>query len=356
MDNDVEANVGNSGVGEPKKASWLSKFAAGAAAGAALFGGAAIVQSATQAHAEDSGAKVTIVKKTDQNNSASEQNHNTNPESVSNSPSFFEKVFGGLSPEQKEQAMRKVEKYKNLISSGADMAEVYSQMAKYDSVIQQTAQKYGISPHWLRGMVAVESKGDPDAYNDISGAAGIVQFMEATGIDFGLVDKKNGIDNRYDPYKSIDAAGKYLSIIKNMAGGNEALAGAAYHAGEGNLFRMLGIYFENAYGITEIDGVRIGDYSNAIVENDAGKRQKIVDSAKKLIQEKKVNIEQMFENSAVKEFTAGLKDNSEAYVYELIAGDQIWSEQEAKVADLGGGLRLAVSDKPISQNTIARRE
>lgn len=84
----------------------------------------------------------------------------------------------------------------------------------YASLITLTEQKNGIPTDLLARQLYQESRfldqyifGPPNS----SGAQGIAQFLEATGLQYGLA-------NRSDPADSIRAAGEYMRDLYRMTG------------------------------------------------------------------------------------------------------------------------------------------
>ncbi|MEM7196463.1 MAG: LysM peptidoglycan-binding domain-containing protein [Pseudomonadota bacterium] len=86
-------------------------------------------------------------------------------------------------------------------------------------------------------LPAIESAFRPDATSR-SKAAGIWQFISATGRRFGL-RQDWWMDGRRDLIRSTDAALQYLTYLRDEFNGDWELAFAAYNAGEGNIRRAI---------------------------------------------------------------------------------------------------------------------
>jgi len=92
-------------------------------------------------------------------------------------------------------------------------------------------------PAELALLPVIESAFDPFAYSH-SRAAGLWQFIPATGARFGL--KQNWwYDGRRDVVESTRAALEYLEYLHGMFDGDWLLAVAAYNAGEGTVGRAM---------------------------------------------------------------------------------------------------------------------
>ena len=99
---------------------------------------------------------------------------------------------------------------------------------KYQQLVVDKANQYGIDPDLALRVVKQESGFNPNAVSK-AGAGGLMQLMPGTAKDLGLSEQ-----DRFDPEKNIDAGMRYLSKqIKDF--GDVGLGLAAYNAGPGNV-------------------------------------------------------------------------------------------------------------------------
>ncbi len=103
----------------------------------------------------------------------------------------------------------------------------------YAAQIQGAAQRYGVDPALLAGLIRAESGFNPNARSS-TGALGLGQLMPATAR--GL-----GVTNPLDPAQSIAGAARYLSDQLRTFGGDVTKAVAAYNAGPGAVQRYNGV-------------------------------------------------------------------------------------------------------------------
>jgi membrane-bound lytic murein transglycosylase D len=105
----------------------------------------------------------------------------------------------------------------------------------YFPIFEKTFKELGV-PDELKYLAIVESGLNPRAISRV-GAAGLWQFMPATGREFGLyIDQY--IDERFDPYLSTVAAAKYLKQLNRIFDDWE-FGISSYNCGPGNVRRSI---------------------------------------------------------------------------------------------------------------------
>lgn len=105
----------------------------------------------------------------------------------------------------------------------------------YFPIFENSLQKYGL-PSELKYLACIESALRQNAYSSAR-AAGLWQFIPGSGILQGL-EVNSVIDERYDLYKSTDAACRFLKQLYQMFG-DWHLAIAAYNCGPGNINKAI---------------------------------------------------------------------------------------------------------------------
>jgi soluble lytic murein transglycosylase-like protein len=103
----------------------------------------------------------------------------------------------------------------------------------YGAEITAAAQRNGLDPALLAGLIKQESGFNPNAGSP-AGAQGLCQLMPGTAR--GL-----GVTNLHDPAQSIEGGAKYLAQQLKTFNGDVARALAAYNAGPGAVQRYGGV-------------------------------------------------------------------------------------------------------------------
>lgn len=98
-------------------------------------------------------------------------------------------------------------------------------------------EKDGLPEALLFGIMAKESNGRVHASSRV-GAAGLMQFMPATGRRFGLGPDGTGFDTRFDPRSAASASADYMNERMRGLNKNIEYALAAYNGGEGRAARI----------------------------------------------------------------------------------------------------------------------
>lgn len=117
----------------------------------------------------------------------------------------------------------------------AKMGNILGLCQYYMPVFEETFNKYGM-PDELKYMAIIESALNPVAESR-AGAKGMWQFMFRTARNYGL-EINSFVDERLDPFKSADAAARYLDDSYRIFG-DWNLAISSYNCGPGNVNKAI---------------------------------------------------------------------------------------------------------------------
>jgi soluble lytic murein transglycosylase-like protein len=99
--------------------------------------------------------------------------------------------------------------------------------------VERIARQNQVSPQLIHSVIRVESNYDPYAVS-AKGALGLMQLIPSTARRFGVADV-------FDPADNIQGGARYLKYLLELYKGDNALALAAYNAGEGAVSRYRGV-------------------------------------------------------------------------------------------------------------------
>ena len=110
-----------------------------------------------------------------------------------------------------------------LYSSNVEAKDISELKKKYNGLIKNVADKYGVDAQLIHSIILTESN-----YNEFAisskGAVGLMQLMPETARDLG-------VKNLYSPTENIDGGVRYLKHLMNHYNRDMDLYLAAYNAG-----------------------------------------------------------------------------------------------------------------------------
>ena len=113
--------------------------------------------------------------------------------------------------------------YKVYMRSLPSRPKTFANIASYDDVITEAANRHGLSSPLLKALIHVESYFDPKAVSS-KGAMGLMQIMPENLRALNISDP-------FDPWQNIMGGAAYLKSMLERFSGQLPLALAAYNAG-----------------------------------------------------------------------------------------------------------------------------
>ncbi|MGB9700298.1 MAG: transglycosylase SLT domain-containing protein [Thermodesulfobacteriota bacterium] len=104
---------------------------------------------------------------------------------------------------------------------------------KFDHLIWQAAEKYGVNYALIKAIIKAESNFNPLAISKM-GAKGLMQLMPGTAYSFQVKDS-------FHPEKNIEGGVRYLRYLIDLFPHNLYAVLAAYNAGENAVLRYRGV-------------------------------------------------------------------------------------------------------------------
>ena len=116
-----------------------------------------------------------------------------------------------------------IHKFKIYLKEKPKIIQRYSSSEKYDNLISDASERYGVSFPLLKAIIKAESDFDQHAVSK-KGATGLMQIMPENF-------KPLGIRDPFDPWQNINAGARYFKQMYDRFKGKLTLSLAAYNAG-----------------------------------------------------------------------------------------------------------------------------
>lgn len=107
----------------------------------------------------------------------------------------------------------------------------------YEETIKKNAQRNGLDPYLVMGLILQESLFNPRAKSRV-GAMGLMQLMPATGLELGRqLHGSFSVARLTEPATNIELGTVHFKRLVTIFGGETRLAVASYNAGQGNVLK-----------------------------------------------------------------------------------------------------------------------
>ncbi len=113
--------------------------------------------------------------------------------------------------------------FKLFMKEGRKISPSWGYRKKYDDLITEASERFGVSFPLLKAIIKAESDFDPRAVSK-KGAMGLMQIMPQNFKPLGLKDP-------FNPTQNINAGARYFRQLYDRFDGKLALSLAAYNAG-----------------------------------------------------------------------------------------------------------------------------
>ncbi|WP_171494577.1 tape measure protein [Acinetobacter sp. TUM15064] len=278
---------------------------------------------------------------------------------------------------QSEKNLNKtIDERNKLEEKNKKLVEAQGNAMKVNALVASNAAKYnfkgieaknGLPSGLLSAVHMQESRGNANAYNKSSGAAGGFQFLSATA-------KQYGVSDRYNLAQAAEGAGKYLAHLLSLFNGDIEKAISAYHAGEGNVQRGTNIGPINRQYVKNVKGY-MGGASGASFTEDYSfddwvqeqekiiiERERIAEKQKQLnieVADDAVRIKQQLADKFEEIDKAGFSDTKASELkaqYQKRADIEIQVAQAAQADKLSAYSDYMKSEEQLINESYARRQ
>jgi hypothetical protein len=155
-------------------------------------------------------------------------------------------------------------------AANGEQSVVFANKVRYDEIVDEVANEYGLESALLHAVITVESRYRPKAVSR-KGAAGLMQIMPD-------IAKRYGVADPLDPVQNLHGGAKYLRDLMKKFHNNRSLALAAYNAGEGAVAKygnQIPPYPETASYVPRVLGF-YRKYRAGELEQEAGSKADVV--------------------------------------------------------------------------------
>lgn len=116
-------------------------------------------------------------------------------------------------------------------SKNSKSTNAYTRSPEFQQKLHDLEKKHDLPEGYLNTMMMIESSGDPNKVNPVSGAQGLYQFIPSTAKQYGV--------NPFNPDSAAEGAARYITALRRDYGFSLEEATAAYNTGPGNMRRIL---------------------------------------------------------------------------------------------------------------------